>query len=106
MAALGQLPSSKNSGPYFRKGSEAEIQTETLLTVAVEHQHVMLKARCVLAEVRWRWSLKVLWAALRHKCLATSAQLYSQAPPLLEDETKRKVVPRTSRMRGRYVLES
>ncbi len=22
-----------------------------------------LKARCVLAEVRWRWTLKLLWAA-------------------------------------------
>jgi len=33
-----------------------------------------LNARCVLAEVRWRWTLKILWGAARtrhHRRLAT-----------------------------------
>jgi hypothetical protein len=35
--------------------------------VATASRHVCiadaLKARCVLAEVRWRWTLKVFWVA-------------------------------------------
>src|SRR5208337_823581 len=34
-----------------------------------------LKARCVLAEVRWRWTLKVLWAACTERNLCADPTL-------------------------------
>src|SRR5262249_30521661 len=32
------------------------------------------KARCVLAEIRWRWTLKILWGAARTKVLVAWQQ--------------------------------
>ena len=47
--------------------SRCQIEHATNHAAATTSRHVRradaLKARCVLAEVRWRWTLKLLWAA-------------------------------------------
>jgi hypothetical protein len=42
----------------IRNGSHATVTTSRQVCMAEA-----LKARCVFAEIRWRWTLKVLWAA-------------------------------------------
>ena len=63
----------EHAGPFAEALSRCRIEHVTDLLVRQAHAaattsfHVCiadaLKARCVLAEVRWRWTLKMLWAA-------------------------------------------